>query len=104
MLDSVSPYLFTAAAPGQSLKSAEFRFYHINYAGHEDEYYRITMDNVKVIAVSSVMYDTRECPGTGHQEEVALDMKRSPIFIKTATCWYLIYGVNDQPVRVFFRD
>lgn len=65
-LDSSSPYLFKAAATGQTLKSAEFRFYHINHAGQEVEYYRITLENVKVISVSPVMQDTRGCPGTGH--------------------------------------
>lgn len=75
-LDSASPYLFQAAATGQSLKSAEFRFYRINHAGLEEEYYRITLDNVKVISVSPVMYDTRECPGTGHLEDVALHYEK----------------------------
>lgn len=75
-LDSASPYLFKAAATGQTLKSAEFRFYHINDAAQEVEYYRITLENVKVILVSPVMYDTRGCPGTGHMEEVALNYEK----------------------------
>jgi type VI secretion system secreted protein Hcp len=75
-LDSSSPYLFKAAATGQTLKSAEFRFYHINDAGQEVEYYRITLENVKVISVSLVMHDTRGCPGTGHMEEVALNYEK----------------------------
>lgn len=75
-LDSASPCLFKAAATGQTLKSAEFRFYHINDAGQEVEYYRITLENVKVISVSPVMHDTRGCPGTGHMEEVALNYEK----------------------------
>ncbi|BDG83594.1 Hcp family T6SS protein CtsH1 [Citrobacter koseri] len=75
-LDSASPYLFKAAATGQTLKSAEFKFYHINYAGQEAEYYRITLENVKVISVSPAMHDTRGCPGTGHMEEVALNYEK----------------------------
>lgn len=75
-LDSSSPYLFKAAATGQTLKSAEFRFYHINYAGQEVEYYRITLENVKVISASPVMHDTRSCPGTGHMEDVALNYEK----------------------------
>ena len=75
-LDSASPYLFKAAATGQTLKSAEFRFYHINDAGQEVEYYRITLENVRVISVGPVMYDTRGCPGTGHMEEVALSYQK----------------------------
>lgn len=64
-LDSSSPYLFKAATC-QTLKRAEFRFYNINDAGQEVEYYRITLDNVKVISVSPIMHDTRSCTGTGH--------------------------------------
>lgn len=75
-LDSASPYLFKAAATGQTLKSAEFSFYHINDTGQEVEYYRISLENVKVISVSPVMYDTRGCPGTGHLEEVALNYEK----------------------------
>lgn len=75
-LDSASPYLFKATATGQTLKSAEFRFYNINDAGQEVEYYRITLENVKVISVSPVMHDTRSCPGTGHMEEVALNYEK----------------------------
>ncbi|WMY73333.1 type VI secretion system tube protein TssD [Buttiauxella selenatireducens] len=75
-LDSSSPYLFKAAATGQTLKSAEFRFYHINDAGQEVEYYRITLENVRVICVSPVMHDTRGCPGTGHMEEVAMNYEK----------------------------
>lgn len=75
-LDSASPYLFKAAATGQTLKSAEFRFYHINDAGQEVEYYRITLEGVKVISVSPIMHDTRGCPGTGHMEDVALNYEK----------------------------
>lgn len=75
-LDSASPYLFKAAATGKTLKSAEFRFYNINYAGQEVEYYRITLENVKVISVCPVMHDTRGCPGTGHMEEVAFNYEK----------------------------
>lgn len=75
-LDSSSPYLFKAVATGQTLKSAEFRFYHINDAGQEVEYYKITLENVKVISVSPVMYDTRNCQNTGHMEEVSLNYEK----------------------------
>ncbi len=33
--DSSSPYLYKAVATGQTLKSAEFKWYHINYAGEK---------------------------------------------------------------------
>jgi type VI secretion system secreted protein Hcp len=75
-IDSASPYIFKAAATGQTLKSAEFRFYHINDAGQEVEYYTITLENVKVISVSPMMHDTRGVPGTGHLEDVALNYEK----------------------------
>lgn len=75
-LDSSSPYLFKAVATGQTLKSAEFIFYNINHAGQEVEYYRITLENVRVISVSPLMHDTRGCTGTGHMEEVALSYEK----------------------------
>ena len=45
--DSSSPYLYKAVATGQTLKSAEIRFYHINDAGQEVCYFIILMENCK---------------------------------------------------------
>ncbi|MDV0597546.1 type VI secretion system tube protein Hcp [Pantoea sp. LS15] len=75
-LDSSSPYLFKAAATGQTLQSAEFKFYRINYSGQEEEYYTITLEGVKVVSVSPVMHDTRNVTGTGHMEDVALSYEK----------------------------
>lgn len=75
-IDSASPYLYKAAATGQILKSAEIRWYNINDAGQEVEYFRITMEAVKVISFSPLMHDTRGCPGTGHLEDVALSYEK----------------------------
>ncbi|VTN09812.1 Secreted protein hcp [Raoultella terrigena] len=38
-IDSSSPYLYKAVTTGQTLKSAEFRWYKINDAGQEVEYF-----------------------------------------------------------------
>ena len=51
-VDSSSPYLYKAAATGQTLKSAEVRFYHINDAGQEVAYYSVLMENVKITGVN----------------------------------------------------
>lgn len=56
----------------QTLKSAELKWYRINDAGQEEEYFNILLENVKVISVSPMMHDTRGCPGTGHLESVDL--------------------------------
>ncbi|MRT02994.1 type VI secretion system tube protein Hcp [Ewingella americana] len=40
-VDSSSPYLYKAVATGQTLKSAEIKWYRINDAGQEEEYFNI---------------------------------------------------------------
>ena len=42
-IDSSSPYLYKAVATGQTLQSAEFKFYHINNAGQEVEYFNMDL-------------------------------------------------------------
>ncbi len=71
-IDSSSPYLYKAVATGQTLRSAELKFYHINDAGQEVEYFNVLMEGVKAISITPVMHDTRDCPGTGHMENVQL--------------------------------
>jgi type VI secretion system secreted protein Hcp len=71
-IDSASPYLYKAVATGQTMKSAEFKWYRISDAGQEVEYFNTLLENVKVISVSPTMHDTRNSPGTGHMESVAL--------------------------------
>lgn len=58
--DASSPYLYKAVAAGQNLTSAEFRWYHINDAGQEVEYFNILIEGVKIIGVSPVMHDTKD--------------------------------------------
>lgn len=43
-IDASSPYLYKAVTTGQTLKTAEFKFYRINDAGQEVEYFNITLD------------------------------------------------------------
>lgn len=50
--DSSSPYLYRAVATGQTLKSAEIRFYNINDAGQEVCYFIISMEGVKIMGVN----------------------------------------------------
>lgn len=51
-VDSSTPYLYKAAATGQTLKSSEIKFYHINDAGQEVAYYSVLMENVKITGVN----------------------------------------------------
>jgi type VI secretion system secreted protein Hcp len=51
-VDSSTPYLYKAAATGQTLKSVEIKFYHINDAGQEVCYYTVLMENAKITGVN----------------------------------------------------
>lgn len=72
--DSASPYLYKAVAQGQTLKSAEFKWYRINYAGQEEEYFNMLLEGVKVVSVCPLMHDVKN-PSTekhNHLESISL--------------------------------
>ncbi len=70
--DSSSPYLYKAVATGQSLQSAEIKWYKINDAGQEAEYFNILIKGVKVVAVTPVMYNTKTTEKCNHLERIEL--------------------------------
>lgn len=70
--DSASPYLMKAVASGQTLQSAEFKWYRINDAGQEVEYYNMLLEGVKIVSVTPMMHDTKTVINTGHLEQVHL--------------------------------
>lgn len=57
--DTSSPYLYKAVAKGQTLKSAEFKWYHINDAGQEVEYFNMLLEGVKVVSVCPLMHNSK---------------------------------------------
>ncbi|GAA3586063.1 Hcp family type VI secretion system effector [Gibbsiella greigii] len=59
-VDSSSSYLYKALTTGQTLKSAELKFYRINYAGQEEEYFNVLLENVRVVNVMPVMLDIKD--------------------------------------------
>lgn len=72
--DSSSPYLYKAVAKGQTLKSAEFKWYRINDAGQEVEYFNMLLENVKVVSIFPHMLDVKN-PATekhNHLESISL--------------------------------
>lgn len=77
--DSSSPYLMKAVATGQTLQSAEFKFYAINYAGQEAEYYNITLHNVKVVSVSPLMHDTKDPSKEKHNHLELVELRYDKI-------------------------
>jgi type VI secretion system secreted protein Hcp len=58
--DSSSPYLYKAVSKGQTLRSAEIKWYRINQAGQESEYFNMLLENVKVVAISPVMHNIKD--------------------------------------------
>lgn len=57
--DSASPYLYKAVSKGQTLKSAEIRWYRINYVGQEECYFIMTIEGVKVTGINPGMSNTK---------------------------------------------
>ena len=65
-------------AHGQTLQSAEFKWYRINDAGQEVEYFNMYLEGVKVVSVCPVMHDVKD-PTTekhNHLESISLRYER----------------------------
>jgi|SRR5471030_1227043 len=73
-IDESSPYLYKAVTAGQTLKSAEFKFYSINNAGQEHEYFNTLLESVHVVSVMPIMFDIKNplFEKVGHRECVEL--------------------------------
>jgi type VI secretion system secreted protein Hcp len=95
-IDSSSPYLYKAVTTGQTLKSAEFKWYKINDAGQEVEYFNTKLENVKVVKVNPEMHDIKDPSKEKHNHLEALNCvtKKSPGPTKTATSFIPIPGTN----------
>jgi type VI secretion system secreted protein Hcp len=59
-LDASSPYLYQFVSAGKRLKSAELKFYRINYAGQEEEYFNVFLENVRITCVVPIMEDVKD--------------------------------------------
>lgn len=72
--DSSSPYLYKAVATGQTLKSAEIRWYRINHAGQEECYFIMMLEGVKVTGVNPGMPNAKMVGNfqMNHMESVSL--------------------------------
>jgi type VI secretion system secreted protein Hcp len=57
--DASTPYLYKAVTSGQTLTSIEIKWYKIDDAGKEKEYFNTKLDNVKVVAVNPKMLDIK---------------------------------------------
>lgn len=76
--DSSSPYLYKAVAKGQTLQSAEIRWYRINSAGQEESYFVMLLEGVKVTGVNPGMPNTKlsGMSAVNHMESVSLMYNR----------------------------
>jgi len=72
--DSASPLLYRACCVGQTLSEVTFHWYQIDDTGTEVEYYRHTLEQVKVAGVKSYMPNTKDprMEKMTHLEEVNL--------------------------------
>lgn len=98
-IDSSSPYLYKAVTTGQTLKSAEFKWYKINDAGQEVEYFNTKLENVKVVKVNPEMYDIKDPSKEKHNhlERIELRYEKSHGPTKTATSFIPIPRTNAPP-------
>ena len=58
--DAASPYLYKAVTSGQNLKGMELKWYRIDDAGEEKEYFNMKLENVKVVAVKPRMHNIKD--------------------------------------------
>jgi len=69
--DCSSPYIYKAVATGQCLASAEFKWYRINDAGQEVEYFNMLLEKVRIVSISPAMAAASN-PNENHMETVEL--------------------------------
>lgn len=58
-VDSSSPYIYQGVSSGKRFKQAILKFYRINHNGQEEEYFRVTLDNVRINEVEPFMFDIK---------------------------------------------
>lgn len=77
--DSSSTYLYKSVSTGQLLKSAELKWYRINDAGQEVEYFNMFLENVRVVSVTPVMANCKD-PNSQHLSHMEIvDLKYEKI-------------------------
>lgn len=69
--DYSSPYLYKAVSTGQNLTSAEIKWYKINDAGQEVEYFNMFLEEVRIVSISPSMASP-DNPNENHMETLEL--------------------------------
>ncbi|QDX23195.1 type VI secretion system tube protein Hcp [Pandoraea pnomenusa] len=77
-IDAASVYLYKAVAKGETLQSAELRWYRIDDSGNEAVYFTMLLAGVKVTGVYSGMANTKLTGASqlNHMETVSLMYER----------------------------
>ncbi|MBC8747248.1 MULTISPECIES: Hcp family type VI secretion system effector [Paraburkholderia] len=72
--DAATPYLYKAVAKGQTLQSAEIKWYRINDAGKEEVYFLMLLEGVKVCGINPGMANTKldQASALNHVESVSM--------------------------------
>jgi len=84
--DSSSPYLYQGVTTGKRYKKAEIKFYRINNNGQEVEYFRTTLENVRINEMESFMLDVKNPAFDRHNHLEALYLSYEKI------TWHYIDG------------
>lgn len=93
--DYSSPYLYKAVATGQALQKAELKFYKINDAGLEAEYFNILLEGVRIVSVSPAMVAPVTTIITT-SKRLNCATRKLPGSITTAILFSLIHGMNGR--------
>ncbi|MGN8278493.1 Hcp family type VI secretion system effector [Pseudomonas sp. SMN5] len=74
-IDASSPYLYKAVTTGETLESAEFKWYRINDAGQEVVYFVTRLENVKVVKVAPQMHDIKDPTKEKHNHLEQIELR-----------------------------
>lgn len=84
---------------GQTLKSAEFKWYRINDAGQEVEYFNTKLENVKLVKVNPKMHDIKDpaFEKHNHLEQIELRYEKITRTYKDGNIIHSDSGTNAPP-------
>lgn len=76
--DASSPYLYKACSKGQTLEELILSWYQIDETGNEKEYFRHTLNDVKITSVKPKMHNVKELDKERfpHMEQVSIRYAR----------------------------
>lgn len=78
-VDASSAYLYKACCTGQTLHSAILKWYQIATTGQEQEYYRHTLESVKIMRVQHLMYDIKQAQYDQHPHLEQVELRYAAI-------------------------